>query len=158
MSPFDIVRYPLGNKIIPGWNYQCREYIAGGEVGEAPGNAGWRILEGNALFLTCWVPIVARRLMNLTRNHEVVGSICWGCYRNSLSGTVETNLTDNHEITGSIPGLARIWCCHELWCRLRCGSDLVLLWLWCRLGAVALIGPLCWEPPYATGAALKDKK
>ena len=25
--------------------------------------------------------------------------------------------------------------------------------LWCMLAAVALIGPLAWEPPYATGAS-----
>jgi len=31
----------------------------------------------------------------------------------------------------------------------------VLLWLWCRLAATARIRPLAWEPPYATGAALK---
>ena len=30
--------------------------------------------------------------------------------------------------------------------------------LWCRSAAVALIGPLAWEPPYAVGAALKKKK
>ena len=35
-------------------------------------------------------------------------------------------------------------------------SDLVWLWLWRRPAAVALILPLAWEPPYATGAALKD--
>ena len=43
----------------------------------------------------------------------------------------------------------------------RGGSDLVLLWLWCRLAATALIGLTAWEPPYAAGAALektKDKK
>ena len=40
----------------------------------------------------------------------------------------------------------------------RSGSDLVLLWLWCRLAAVAPMGPLAWEPAYATGAALKEKK
>ena len=40
---------------------------------------------------------------------------------------------------------------------LRCGSDPDLLWLWCRPVAVAPIGPLAWEPPYATGAALKNK-
>ena len=39
----------------------------------------------------------------------------------------------------------------------RCGSDLALLWLWLRLAAVALIGPLAWEPPYALGVALKKK-
>ena len=33
-----------------------------------------------------------------------------------------------------------------------------LLWLWCRLAAVAPIPPLAWEPPYATGMALKRLK
>ena len=36
-----------------------------------------------------------------------------------------------------------IWCCRELWC---------------RLAAVALIGPLVWEFPYASGVALKSRK
>ena len=40
----------------------------------------------------------------------------------------------------------------------RCGWDLALLWLWCRLADVAPIRPLAWEPPYATGAALKSNK
>ena len=43
----------------------------------------------------------------------------------------------------------------------RCGLDPALLWLWCRLASTALIQPLAWEPPYATGVALektKDKK
>ena len=39
----------------------------------------------------------------------------------------------------------------------RCGSDPVLLWLWCRLVATAPIRPLAWERPHATGAALKSK-
>ena len=34
-------------------------------------------------------------------------------------------------------------------------KDTVLLWLWYRLAAAALIWPLAWELPYATGAALK---
>ena len=38
----------------------------------------------------------------------------------------------------------------------RLGSDLALLW--CKPAAVALIGPLAWELPYAMGAALKRKK
>ena len=38
------------------------------------------------------------------------------------------------------------------------GLDLVLLWLWCRPAAVASIGPLTWEPPYAAGVALKGQK
>ena len=33
-----------------------------------------------------------------------------------------------------------------------------LVWLWHRLAAVALIQPLAWEPPYATGATLKNKQ
>ena len=40
----------------------------------------------------------------------------------------------------------------------RCGSDHALLWLWCRLAAVAPIRPLVWEPPDAAGVALQKKK
>ena len=43
----------------------------------------------------------------------------------------------------------------------RHGLDLALLWLWRRPAAAALIRPLAWEPPYATGAAqemAKNKK
>ena len=39
----------------------------------------------------------------------------------------------------------------------RCGLDLVLLWLWGRPAAAALIQLLAWEPPYAAGVALKSK-
>ena len=37
----------------------------------------------------------------------------------------------------------------------RRSLDPALLWLWHRPAAVAPIGPLTWEPPYAMGAALK---
>ena len=40
----------------------------------------------------------------------------------------------------------------------RRGWDPVLLRLWHRLAAVALIEPLAWESPYAMGAALKSNK
>ena len=40
----------------------------------------------------------------------------------------------------------------------RHGGDLALLWLWRGPAAVALIQTLAWEPPYAMGVALKDKK
>ena len=41
----------------------------------------------------------------------------------------------------------------------RRGSDLALQWLWRRPVATDLTGPLAWEPPRATGAAIKkDKK
>ena len=36
--------------------------------------------------------------------------------------------------------------------------DPELLWLWCRLTATVPIQPLGWEPPYATGSALKRQK
>ena len=51
----------------------------------------------------------------------------------------------NHEVVGSIS--CGVGCGH--------GSDLALLWLWCRLAATALIGPLAWEPSYVVGVALK---
>ena len=38
------------------------------------------------------------------------------------------------------------------------GSDPTLLWLWCRPGAIALIGLLDWEPPSAVGTALKRQR
>ena len=38
----------------------------------------------------------------------------------------------------------------------RRSSDPVLLWLWCRLAATALIQPLAWEPPCAAGAVLEN--
>ena len=40
----------------------------------------------------------------------------------------------------------------------RRGLDPVLLWLWRRPVATALIRPLAWEPPFATGAAPKKTK
>ena len=44
----------------------------------------------------------------------------------------------------------------------RHSLDLALLWLWLWLwpwlAAIAPIQPLAWEPPYATGVALKRKK
>ena len=40
----------------------------------------------------------------------------------------------------------------------RHDSDPMLLWLWRRALAMALILPLAWEPPYATGAAQEMAK
>ena len=36
--------------------------------------------------------------------------------------------------------------------------DPALLWLWCRPAAAAVILPLAWEPPCATGVPLKRPK
>ena len=36
-------------------------------------------------------------------------------------------------------------------------AQILLLWLWRRPTALALIGPLAWEPPYAAHVALKKK-
>ena len=71
-----------------------------------------------------------------------------------------------------------VWHCHNYGVGHRHGldpafSDPVLLWpvtllsvlriwrcceLWCRPVAIAPIGPLAWEPPYAAGVALKKDK
>ena len=40
----------------------------------------------------------------------------------------------------------------------RRGLDPMLLWLWCRPEATALIRPLAWELPYAACAALKRQQ
>jgi len=58
----------------------------------------------------------------------------------------------------SLSGL-RIQHCHELWyIGCRHGLDPVLLRLWCKSAAAALIQHLGWELPYATGAAIKRRK
>ena len=74
----------------------------------------------------------------MVSKHHWIGS--------SHSGSMVTKPTFIHEDLGSIPGLAQ-------WVK-----DPVLLWLWCRLAAVALIGPLVCELPYASGSSLKKKK
>ena len=74
--------------------------------------------------------------------------------RSSHRGTAETKPTRNHKVVGSIPGLAQ-------WVKdlaLTWTLDPVLLYLRCGPAATALIGSLAWEPPYASGAALKKTK
>ena len=57
-----------------------------------------------------------------------------------------TDPTGSHGVAGSIPGLA--W-----WV-----GDPALLWLWRGPAAAALIGPLAWEPPCATGSGPRKGK
>ena len=72
------------------------------------------------------------------------------------------NPTRNHEVVDSVPALAQ-WV-NDLAFAMSCGvghrrsSDPVSLWLWRRLVATALIRPLGWEPPCATGAAQEKAK
>ena len=82
----------------------------------------------------------------------LVGSLCVGqefSTQSSRCGTVESNPTTIHENVGLIPGGLTHWVKH-LPLPLSCGeghrhgSDLTLL---CE----ALIRPLAWESPYATG-------
>ena len=65
------------------------------------------------------------------------------------------------------PTSIQVWPCSAGWgsgvamnCGVvhRRGSDLTLLWPWCRLEVVAPIRPLTWELPYAVDVALKKKK
>ena len=73
-----------------------------------------------------------------------------------------TNLTKNHEVAGSIPGLAQwvkgsgVAMSCGVGCR-RC-LDPMLLWLWCRPLATAPIQPLTREPPYAVESGPRKGK
>ena len=75
--------------------------------------------------------------------------------------SMETNLTSIHEDKGLIPVPAQ-WVkdLAFLSCDVgqRRGSDPMLLQLWHRPGAAALIQPLAWEPPQAIGLAFKRQK
>ena len=60
----------------------------------------------------------------------------------SCRGSTVTNPTSIFEDTGPIPGLPRrVEDPVLLWTALGHGSDVALLWLWCRPTAVALIWP-----------------
>ena len=87
--------------------------------------------------LNCGVPVVAQqKQIWLVSMRTQVQSLAW------LSGL-------------------SILCCCELRCvswSHRCGLDPLLLWLWRRPAAAALIQPPAWELSYAAGVALKSKK
>ena len=94
-----------------------------------PNNSSWLLI----LKFTCGVPVMAQRK--------------W-----FQQGTTRLWVWS----LASLIGL-RIWHCHGLWYTgHRRGSDLALLWLWCRPAAVIPIRALAWEPPHATSMALKE--
>ena len=80
----------------------------------------------------------------------------------SHCGAAEMNPTGNHDVVSLIPGLAQwvedpsIAVSYGVGCRY--GLDPALLWLWCRLTAVAPIRSVAWEPPCTAGTALKKQK
>ena len=81
------------------------------------------------------------------------------CIWSSCCGSAVMNPNSICKDEGSIPGLAHwvkgLGIAVSCGVGHRCGSDLLLLWLWYRLEATALIQPLAWELPHATGVDLK---
>ena len=74
----------------------------------------------------------------------------------------EGSLTSTYDDACSVPDLTQ-WVKGSsvaVSCGVGCrhGSDLALLWLWCRPAGAAPIRSLAWELPYATSAALKINK
>ena len=69
------------------------------------------------------------------------------------------NLTRNHAVAGSIPSLAQ-WVNDLvlLSCGVGCRHASNPALLWCRPAAIAPIGPLAWEPPYAKKKKKKRKR
>ena len=106
-------------------------------LGEGVGDRGGELLEG-----------------------DVINSLHGG---SSLCGAAKTNRTSNHKVVvRSLALLGGLRIQKGSGVALSCGAghrhcwDLALLWP--RLVAVALIGPLAWEPPYAAGVALRGEK
>ena len=85
---------------------------------------------------------MAQQLTNPTRNHVDVVFCCCCLFR------AAPEAFDLTQWVATSCGEGR-----------RCGSDPALLWLWCRpVAAIAPIGPLAWELPYAINVALESKK
>ena len=78
----------------------------------------------------------------------------------SHCGSVEMNPSSMRTQVQSLAFVSglRIWHCHGLWVGRRGNLDPVLLLLWCRPAARALIWSLAREPPYAMGAPIKRQK
>ena len=80
-------------------------------------------------------------------------------YGSSHHGSLEMNLTRNHELwVWSLASLSGLKGSVNCGVGRRCGLDLTLLWLWCRLEATAPVQSLAWESPYATSVALKRQQ
>ena len=95
-----VLRYSTGNYIqFPGIDYDGKEYKYS------------------------WVTMLYRKNW-----HNIINQLCWS----SRCGAAETNLTRNHEVVGSIPGLDQgVKDLVLLWCRsqkqLRSGTAVALV-------------------------------
>ena len=78
--------------------------------------------------------------------------------RRSHRGAVVMNPTSIHEDGDLFPGLIQSGIAFSCSAGRKQGSDLVLLWLWCRPAATAPIRPLAWELPCATSTALRKER
>ena len=79
--------------------------------------------------------------------------------RSSRCGSVVRNPTNIHETRTWVRSLA-LFSGLRIHLAVSCGvghrHSSALLWLWCRPAAVALVRPLAWELPYASGGAPKN--
>ena len=92
--------------------------------------------------LTHFFPRYLYKIQKKVKNKTIIKPLKKGI---PVKAQQKTNLTRKHEVAGSLPGLTQ-W--HAMSCGVggRHGSDPGLLWLWCRSAAVAPIRPRAWEP------------
>ena len=73
-------------------------------------------------------------------------------------GPTSRSMARPQQVPNSLFKDHQAWVPHALSAGCRHGLDLALLWLWCRLAAVAVIRPLAWEPPHAMLSPKEKKK
>ena len=105
-----------------------------------------------SLFLNLFLAI--SQYLNKAWNLDTQKNTCWGV---PTVGQWVLNPAGIRKDVGLIPGLSQQVSNLALLQGSRYGSDLVLLGLWHRPIAAALIQPLAWESPYAAGVALNSE-